>query len=83
MKKFSRRRGMITTQLSPYEVELLESLIMQLIELISDGEPEGFPTSPEPVDTFDALVQDLQVDPDEPEVSEEPTAPSEPAVEQR
>ena len=42
MKKFHRRRGMITTQLSAYEVELLSSLIMQLIELISDGEPEGF-----------------------------------------
>ena len=53
MKKFSRRRGMITTQLSPYEVELLESLIMQLIELISDGEPEGFPPSPEPADPFE------------------------------
>ena len=72
MKKFSRRRGMITTQLSPYEVELLESLIMQLIELISEGEPEGFPPSPEPADTFDALVQDLEVEPDEPEVSEDP-----------
>ena len=42
MKKFHRRRGMIVTQLSAYEVELLASLIMQLIELISDGEPEGF-----------------------------------------
>ena len=42
MKKFHRRRGMIITQLSAYEVELLASLIMQLIELISDGEPEGF-----------------------------------------
>ena len=47
MKKFHRRRGMITTQLSAYEVELLSSLIMQLIELVSDGEPEGFPPAPE------------------------------------
>ena len=42
MKKFHRRRGMIITQMSAYEVELLASLIMQLIELVSDGEPEGF-----------------------------------------
>ena len=63
---------MITTQLSPYEVELLASLIMQLIELVSDGEPEGFTPSAEPADAFDALVQDMEVDPDEPEVSEDP-----------
>ena len=48
MKKFHRRRGMITTQLSAYEVQLLSSLIMQLIELVSDGEPEGFPPAQNP-----------------------------------
>ena len=30
MKKFHKRRGVIITQLSAYEVELLASLIMQL-----------------------------------------------------
>ena len=44
MKKFHKRRGVIITQLSAYEVELLASLIMQLIELLSDGEPAGFAT---------------------------------------
>ena len=32
---------MLTTHLSAYEVELLSSLVMQLVELVSDGEPEG------------------------------------------
>ena len=63
---------MITTQLSPYEVELLASLVKQLVELVSDGEPAGFPAGPESADPFDALVADLEVDPDEPEVSEDP-----------
>ena len=72
MRKFSRRRGMITPQLSAYEVELLTSLVKQLVELVSDGEPAGFATRTRPADAFDALVADLQVDPDEPEVSEDP-----------
>lgn len=72
MRKFSRRRGMITTQLSAYEVELLTSLVKQLVELVSDGEPAGFATRAKPADAFDALVADLQADPDEPEVSEDP-----------
>ena len=42
VRKFSRKRGMITTELSAYEVELLSSLIKQLVELVSDGEPEDF-----------------------------------------
>jgi len=72
MRKFARKRGMITTQLSGYEVELLSSLVKQLVELVSDGEPAGFPARPEPSDPFEALVADLQVEPDEPEVSEDP-----------
>jgi hypothetical protein len=72
MRKFTRRRGMITTQLSEYEVELLTSLVKQVVELVSDGEPVGFAGGPEPADPFDALVADLEVDPDEPDVSEDP-----------
>ena len=63
---------MITTQLSAYEVELLTSLVKQLVELVSDGEPAGFPSGPEAGDPFEALVADLEVDPDEPEVSADP-----------
>ena len=72
MRKFARRRGMITTQLSAYEVELLSSLVRQLVELVSDGEPAGFPAAPVSSDPFDALVADLQVDPDEPEALDDP-----------
>ena len=77
MKKFHRRRGVIITQLSAYEVELLASLIMQLIELISDGEPEGFAT-PAPAtrasadDTFEEIVKNLEGEPDEPGPMEDP-----------
>jgi hypothetical protein len=72
VRKFARKRGMITTQLSAYEVELLSSLVRQLVELVSDGEPAGFTDRLETTDPFEALVADLQVDPDEPEVSEDP-----------
>jgi hypothetical protein len=72
MKKFHRRRGMIITQLSPYEVELLASLIMQLIELLSDGEPAGFATQSAASDAFDEIVKDLDGEPDEPGPLEDP-----------
>ena len=63
---------MIITQLSAYEVELLSSLIMQLIELVSDGEPEGFATTAEPADPFEEIVKGLEGNPDEPAESEDP-----------
>ena len=66
MKKFHKRRGMIVTQLSAYEVELLASLIMQLIELLSDGEPEGFADQSDASDAFEEIVKDLEGEPDEP-----------------
>ncbi len=72
MKRFQRKRGMITTQLSGYEVELLGSLVEQLVELVSDGEPDEFGPTAESVDPFERLVRDLGVDPDEPEVSDDP-----------
>ena len=60
MKKFHKRRGMIVTQLSAYEVELLASLIMQLIELLSDGEPEGFADQSDASDAFEEIVKRYQ-----------------------
>ena len=68
MRKFQRKRGMITTKLSAYEVELLSSLIMQLVELVTDGEPEDYAGRSASSDPFEQLVQDLEADPDEPEV---------------
>ena len=72
MKKFSRRRGVLTTALSAYEVELLTSLVRQVVELVSDGEPEGYAPPDPGADPFEALAADLAVDPDEPEVPEDP-----------
>ena len=74
MKKFARRRGVISTSLSGYEVQLLTSLVGQLVELVSDGEPEQYAAEPEDADAdaFERLTRDLQADPDEPEVSEDP-----------
>jgi len=62
MKKFSRRRGVITTQLSSYEVELLASLINQLVELVSDGHPEKYAAESQPEEAFDELVRELTND---------------------
>ncbi|WP_375387320.1 MULTISPECIES: DUF2017 domain-containing protein [Actinomycetes] len=72
MRKFSRRRGVISTSLSGYEVELLTSLVNQLVELVSDGEPEQYAPAEGEADSFERLVRDLQADPDEPEVSDDP-----------
>ena len=72
MKKFSRRRGVVSTQLSGYEVDLLTSLVNQLVELVSDGEPERYTEGGASGDPFERLARDLQADPDEPEVSEDP-----------
>jgi hypothetical protein len=71
VKKFSRRRGVITTHFSSYEVELLSSLIAQLIELVSEGEPEAY-VSPTPPDAFDELVRELD---EEQDAAEEPQDP--------
>ena len=72
MKKFTRRRGVISTSLSGYEVQLLTSLVSQLVELVSDGEPEHFGAAGASNDPFERLVRDLQPEPDAPEVSDDP-----------
>jgi len=72
VKRFERRDRFISAKLSRYEIELLASLVRQLVELVSDGEPEGFGPAPPAADAFEQLVEDLQIDPDEPEVSDDP-----------
>lgn len=73
MRKFTRRRGTITSQLSRYEVTMLTSLVRQLVELMTDGLGES---TPEPAeagdDPFDRWARELQLHPDEPEVPEDP-----------
>jgi len=72
VRKFARRRGVISTQLSGYEVELLTSLVTQLVELVSEGEPDQYAAPTQGEDPFERLVRDLQADPDAPEVSDDP-----------
>ena len=72
MKRFKRRGGVISTHFSSYEVELLSSLVAQLVEMVSDGQPQEFEPDHEPEDPFAAWAQDLAADPSEPEVSDDP-----------
>lgn len=73
MKKFKRSHGVISSHLEPYEVELLESLVGQLVELVDDGSAREDPADTAPSDDpFELWARDLQVDPDEPEVPEDP-----------
>jgi hypothetical protein len=72
VKKFKRRGGVISTHFSGYEIELLTSLVSQLVEMVSDGEPEAYTRPEESADPFAAWAQDLAADPSEPEVSDDP-----------
>lgn len=77
MRKFKRRGGSLSTHLSSYEVDLLASLVNQLVEMVSDGQPEEFQAAvdsqaEEPDDPFAAWARDLRVDPDASEISEDP-----------
>jgi hypothetical protein len=72
VKRFKRRGGVISTHFSSYEVELLSSLVTQLVEMVSDGQPQEFAPDHEPDDPFAAWAKDLAPDPSEPEVSDDP-----------
>ena len=72
MKKFKRRGDVIATRFSSYEVDLLSSLVSQLVEMVSDGEPQAFERQQEPEDPFALWAQDLAAEPDAPEVSDDP-----------
>jgi hypothetical protein len=71
VRKFRRKSGAVVTHLSSYEVDLLVSLVSQLVEMISDGEPETY-LQPESSDPFELWAQDLASDPDQPEAHEDP-----------
>ena len=71
MRKFRRKSGAVVTQLSGYEVELLTSLVNQLIEMISDGRPETY-QQPVSTDPFELWAQELAEDTDQPEPSDDP-----------
>ena len=71
MRKFRRKSGAVVSHLSSYEVELLTSLVGQLVEMISDGEPEAY-LQPSTEDPYELWAQDLASDPDQPEAHEDP-----------
>lgn len=71
MRKFRRKSGAVVTHLSAYEVELLTSLVTQLVEMISEGEPATY-LQPESSDPFELWAQDLASDPDQPETHDDP-----------
>lgn len=71
MKKFRRRGGALTTSLSEYEVQLLTSLVNQLVDIVTGGETESFVDQAEE-DPFAAWGRDLQSDPAAPETPEDP-----------
>ncbi len=61
MRKFKRRGGVISTQLSADEIALLRSLLTQLVELLEADEPE--PSAPaESDDPFAAWAADFRAD---------------------
>lgn len=72
MKKFRRKAGTIATHLSEYEVELLTSLVGQLVDMVSDGDPDTY-AEPEAVsDPFEEWSRDLAGEPDQPETADDP-----------
>lgn len=72
MKKFRRKAGTIATHLSEYEVELLTSLVGQLVDMVSDGDPDTYAEPDAVSDPFEEWSRDLAGDPDQPETADDP-----------
>ena len=72
MKKFKRKSGFLVTQLSEAEVELLTSMVEQLVDMVADGEPEDFEQPSASDDPFEAWSKELAGDPVDPEPAEDP-----------
>lgn len=62
MKKFRRRGGAVLTRLSVDEIELLSMLVGQLVDLVSQGEPDSF-QRPADADPFELWAQELSAGP--------------------
>ncbi|MFW6598619.1 DUF2017 domain-containing protein [Propionibacteriaceae bacterium Y2011] len=76
MKRFVRKQGVVTTAMSAGEVDLLDSLVSQLVDLLNETDPQAGEESPtdggDADDPFALWARDLQSEPDDPEVSEDP-----------
>ncbi len=76
MQKFKRRGGVIVTSLSADEVELLTSLVGQLVEMVSGGRPEQFgspePSGTEEPDPFVQWAREMEQPAESPEIPDDP-----------
>ncbi|WP_158548040.1 DUF2017 domain-containing protein [Desertihabitans brevis] len=75
MKRFERRGKKLVTSFEPEEVQLLQSLVQQLVELITEHGrrvEESTPAPAQPDDPFAFWERDLREHPDQPEVPEDP-----------
>jgi hypothetical protein len=72
VKKFRRKAGTVATHLSEYEVQLLANLVGQLVDMVSDGEPETYTETETVSDPFEEWSRDLASEPDQPETAEDP-----------
>jgi hypothetical protein len=72
MKKFRRKAGAISTHLTEYEVELLASLVNQLMEMVSEGEPGDYTARQASEDPFEEWSRELASEPGGPEAAEDP-----------
>jgi hypothetical protein len=72
VKKFKRKGPAIVSHLSTYEVDLLSTLVSQLIEMVADGDPQSFPAEPTSDDPFEQWAKELETDTTNPEPLEDP-----------
>ncbi|HET9871544.1 MAG TPA: DUF2017 domain-containing protein [Propionibacteriaceae bacterium] len=72
MKKFKRKGPAIVSHLSTYEVDLLSTLVSQLIEMVADGDPQSFPAEPSSDDPFEQWAKEFETDTTNPEPLEDP-----------
>lgn len=79
MRKFKRRGNAIVTHLDSYEVHLLSSLVNQLIEMVSEGQPRDFAPSESSDDLFETLAKELRTV-DGLALDDEPATPQDPVL---
>lgn len=74
MRRFDRDGDLVTTTMDPAEVELLDSLLDQLLAMLRDSDPRGpaDDAAADADDPFALWARDLAADPDEPEVPDDP-----------
>lgn len=73
MRRFERDGDVMVTTMQPSEVELLGSLIDQMLAMLRDSDPrEDTAGDTDDDDPFTLWARDLAADPDEPEIPDDP-----------